>query len=168
MYGVHQCYHCKSVPNRSEPAGAASVPWPWQCSSTSGSPFLSPPSALGAKRVHHVRAVYSVITAALVLTCGYSATCGVYLHVHVHLSQTQKSGTIAASSSLSITTLSRQFALQPIGHFVAVFPFARYPRVGSSSLFVLLGHQGESTMHARRRLTLAQCGTGLSTATLLV
>jgi hypothetical protein len=46
MYGVRECYHCKSVPNRSEPAGAASVPWPWQCSSTSGSPFLSPPSAL--------------------------------------------------------------------------------------------------------------------------
>lgn len=46
MYGVRECYHCKSVPNRSEPAGAASVPWPWQCSSTSGSPFSSPPSAL--------------------------------------------------------------------------------------------------------------------------
>jgi hypothetical protein len=141
MYGVRECYHCKSVPNKSEPAGAASVPWPWQCSSISDSPFLSPPSAPRAKRVHHVRAVHSVITAALVLTGGYSANLGV--QVHSSQIQTQKSSAIAASSSLSITTPSRQSAISahwasrgslPIcslcaRSFVSVCPFGASGRV---------------------------------------
>lgn len=129
-------------------------------------PFFEPSFSSRAKRVHHVRPVYSVITAALVLTCGYSATCGVqYMDLRFrHRNQVQLPPATASVSPHSAVSLP----FQPIGHSVAVSPFARYPRVGFFPLLVLLGHQGESTMHARRRLTLAQCATGLSTATPLV
>ncbi|KAL6906706.1 hypothetical protein GGI43DRAFT_237891 [Trichoderma evansii] len=102
MYGVHECYHCKSVPNRSEPV-LLRCPGPGNAAAPLAAlfePSFSSWSEEGASCP-----VYSVITAALVLACGYSVACS------VHSSPTTKSGKIAASSSLSITTLGRQFAV---------------------------------------------------------
>lgn len=84
-------------------------------------------------------------------------------HSTVHLSPTTNQAQLppAAASASPHSAVSLPF--QPIGHLAAVFPFARYPRV---VLSICLGHEGEATMHAKRRLTLAQSSTGSSTATL--
>lgn len=126
MYGVHECYQCKSVPNRSEPAGAASVPWTLAMQQHLWQPFLGPPSALGTKRVHHVLSIPS----SPLLWFWHAGTprLVVYMAAFRHEQRNQAQLPPAAASVSPHSAASLLF--QPIGHLVAVVPFARYPRVG--------------------------------------